>query len=69
MSKTKEELELELAAVRRAILNSYEASSLSMEGRSLTKQRLDILVEREASLEAQLEEKETGIDYKVREIL
>lgn len=46
-----DDLKSELEAVRQAIRDSYGASSLSLEGRSLTRQSLGILREREAELE------------------
>ena len=68
MSRTAAEVQAELHLVTKAISDSYSASSLSMEGRSLTRQRLDVLIQREASLYALLDELTDGTGYKVIQI-
>ena len=56
------ELRTELAAVRAAIAETYSASAVGDDNRSLTRQRLDFLLQREASLSWSLGE---AIDDKV----
>lgn len=58
-----DELKAELTTIRERISEASEAASLSIEGRSLTRQALVVLQEREAELTWAIQEYYTGSPF------
>lgn len=63
MSSRIDEIRADLASVRQRIREATEAASVSADGRSLTRQGLDVLVQREGQLEWALHEALTGSPF------
>ena len=62
-----DELKADLATVRQAIRDAYSASSVSMDGRSLTRQQISELRKDEARLEQAIRRLLTGEPFGVIE--